>query len=135
MKKDYLELSELLARVKEGVADAFPDKYWVKGEISSWSPRANGHCYLSLGETVRGRQVADIRAMIWKWHFPLLKAFFEKETGQTLQAGITVLVRVQVNFSELYGISLFIDEIDPAFTVGARALEKKRAIERLTAWP
>ena len=133
MKKDYLELSELLARVKEGVADAFPDKYWVKGEISSWSPRANGHCYLSLGETVRGRQVADIRAMIWKWHFPLLKAFFEKETGQTLQAGITVLVRVQVNFSELYGISLFIDEIDPAFTVGARALEKKRAIERLTA--
>ncbi len=133
MRKDYLELSELLAKVKEGVADAFPDKYWVKGEISSWSPRANGHCYLNLSETVRGRQVADIRAMIWKWHFPLLKACFEQETGQTLQAGITVLVRVQVNFSELYGISLFIDEIDPAFTVGAQALEKKKAIERLTA--
>jgi len=133
MRKDYLELSELLSMVKEGVADAFPDKYWVKGEISSWSPRANGHCYLNLSETVRGRQVADIRAMIWKWHFPLLKAFFEKETGQTLQAGITVLVRVQVNFSELYGISLFVDEIDPAFTVGAQALEKKKAIERLTA--
>ena len=133
MRKDYLELSELLSMVKEGVADAFPDKYWVKGEISSWSPRANGHCYLNLSETVRGKQVADIRAMIWKWHFPLLKAFFEKETGQTLQAGITVLVRVQVNFSELYGISLFVDEIDPAFTVGAQALEKKKAIERLTA--
>lgn len=133
MRKDYLELSELLAKVKEGVADAFPDKYWVKGEISSWSPRANGHCYLNLSETVRGKQVADIRAMIWKWHFPLLKACFEQETGQTLQAGITVLVRVQVNFSELYGISLFIDEIDPAFTVGAQALEKKKAIERLTA--
>ena len=133
MRKDYLELSELLSMVKEGVADAFPDKYWVKGEISSWSPRANGHCYLNLSETVRGKQVADIRAMIWKWHFPQLKAFFEKETGQTLQAGITVLVRVQVNFSELYGISLFVDEIDPAFTVGAQALEKKKAIERLTA--
>ena len=133
MRKDYLELSELLSMVKEGVADAFPDKYWVKGEISSWSPRANGHCYLNLSETVRGKQVADIRAMIWKWQFPQLKAFFEKETGQTLQAGITVLVRVQVNFSELYGISLFVDEIDPAFTVGAQALEKKKAIERLTA--
>ena len=133
MRKDYLELSELLAMVKEGVADAFPEKYWVKGEISSWSPRANGHCYLNLSETVRGRQVADIRAMIWKWHFPQLKACFEKATGQTLQAGITVLVRVQVNFSELYGISLFVDEIDPAFTVGAQALEKKKAIERLTA--
>ena len=133
MRKDYLELSELLAMVKEGVSDAFPDKYWVKGEISSWSPRANGHCYLNLSETVRGRQVADIRAMIWKWQFPQLKAFFEKETGQTLQAGLTVLVRVQVNFSELYGISLFVDDIDPAFTAGAQALEKKKAIERLTA--
>ena len=133
MRKDYLELSELLAMVKEGVSDAFPDKYWVKAEIGSWSPRANGHCYLSLSETVRGRQVADIRAMIWKWQFPQLKAFFEQETGQTLQAGITVLVRVQVNFSELYGISLFVDDIDPAFTVGAQALQKKKAVERLTA--
>ena len=132
MAKDYWELSELLARVKEGVADAFPDKYWVKAEISSWSPRSNGHCYLNLSESLRGKQVADIRAMIWKWQFPQLKAFFEKETGQTLQAGLTVLVRVQVNFSELYGISLFIDDIDPAFTVGAQALEKKKAIERLT---
>ena len=133
MAKDYLELSELLARVKEGVADAFPDRYWVKGEISSWSPRTNGHCYLNLSESVRGKQVADIRAMIWKWQYPQLKAFFEQETGQTLQAGITVLVRVQVNFSELYGISLFIDDIDPAFTVGEQALAKKKAIEKLTA--
>lgn len=133
MAKDYWELSELLARVKEGVADAFPDKYWVKGEISSWSPRANGHCYLTLTQSDRGKPVADIRAMIWKWQFPQLKAFFEQETGQALQAGITVLVRVQVNFSELYGISLFIDDIDPAFTVGEQALAKKKAIEKLTA--
>ncbi len=133
MAKDYLELSELLARVKEGVADAFPDKYWVKGEISSWSPRANGHCYLNLSESVRGKQVADIRAMIWRGQFHQLRTFFESETGQPLQAGITVLVRVQVNFSELYGISLYIDDIDPAFTVGEQALAKKRALEKLTA--
>jgi Exonuclease VII, large subunit len=131
--KDYLELSELLARVRESVADAFPERYWVKGEISSWSPRANGHCYLNLSESVRGKQVADVRAMIWKWHFPQLKAFFESETGQALQAGITVLVRVQVNFDPVFGMSLFVDDIDPAFTVGEQALAKKKAIEKLTA--
>jgi exodeoxyribonuclease VII large subunit len=133
MAKDYLELSELLARVKEGVEDAFPGRYWVKAEIGSWSPRANGHCYLNLVESDRGKPVADIRAMIWKWQFPQLKAFFEQETGQKLQAGITVLVHVQVNFSELFGMSLFIDDIDPAFTVGEQALAKKRTIEKLTA--
>ena len=133
MAKDYLELKELLARVKERVEDAFPDRYWVKAEIGSWSPRANGHCYLNLTQSDRGKPVADIRAMIWKWHFPQLKAFFEQETGQMLQAGITVLVRVQVSFSEMFGISLFIDDIDPAFTVGEQALAKKKAIEKLTA--
>ena len=133
MAKDYLELKELLARVKEGVEDAFPDRYWVKAEIGSWSPRANGHCYLTLTQSVRGKPVADIRAMIWKWQFPQLKAFFEQESGQPLQAGITVLVRVQVSFSEMFGISLFIDDIDPAFTVGEQALAKKKTIEKLTA--
>ena len=133
MAKDYLELKELLARVKEGVEDAFPDRYWVKAEIGSWSPKANGHCYLTLTQSDRGKPVADIRAMIWKWQFPQLKAFFEQETGQPLQAGITVLVRVQVSFSEMFGISLFIDDIDPAFTVGEQALAKKKAIEKLTA--
>ena len=133
MAKDYLELKELLARVKERVEDAFPDRYWVKAEIGSWSPRANGHCYLTLTQSDRGKPVADIRAMIWKWIFPQLKAFFEQETGQTLQAGITVLVRVQVSFSEMFGMSLFIDDIDPAFTVGEQALAKKKALEKLTA--
>ena len=133
MAKDYLELTELLARVKERVEDAFPERYWVKAEIGSWSPRANGHCYLNLTQSDRGKPVADIRAMIWKWIFPQLKAFFEHETGQTLQAGITVLVRVQVSFSEMFGMSLFIDDIDPAFTVGEQALAKKKALEKLTA--
>ena len=133
MEKDWLELSELLTRIKEDVADAFPDRYWVKAEISSWSPRANGHCYLNLSESERGKQVADIRAMIWKWNYPQLKAFFESETGQPLQAGITVLVRVQVHFDPVFGMSLFIDDIDPAFTVGEQALARKKAIERLTA--
>ena len=133
MAKDYLELTELLARVKEGVEDAFPDRYWVKAEIGSWSPRANGHCYLNLTQSDRGKPVADIRAMIWKWNYPMLKTFFEQETGQTLQAGLTVLVRVQVSFSEMFGMSLFIDDIDPAFTVGEQALAKKKTIEKLTA--
>ena len=133
MARDYLELAELQARIKEGIEDAFPGKVWVKAEISSWSPRANGHCYLSLSQSRGGKVTAESRAMIWKWNFLQLKTFFEEATGQVLQAGITVLVRVQVSFSELYGISLFIDDIDPAFTLGEKALERKRAIERLTA--
>jgi len=133
MATDYMDLLELQQRIKEGIEDAFPGRIWVKAEISQWSPRANGHCYLSLSESRDGRVVAEVRAMIWKWNYLQLKTFFEEAAGQPLQAGITVLVRVEVSYSELYGISLFIDDIDPAFTLGEAALERKRTIERLTA--
>lgn len=129
--RDYMDLLELQARIKESVADAFPGKYWVKAEIASWSPRSNGHCYLSLVQTRGGKSVAESRAMIWKWNYPTLTRYFEEATGQHLQAGITVLVRVQVAFSELYGMALYIDDIDAAFTLGEQALERKRNIERL----
>ena len=109
MAKDYLELSELLSRVQESVEDAFPDRYWVKGEISSYSPRANGHCYLALTETVRGKKVAESRAIIWSWVYPQLKAFFERASGQELRVGLSVLVQVTVHFSGQYGFTLYVD--------------------------
>lgn len=130
-ERDYMDLLELQARIKESVSSAFPGRYWVKAEIASWSPRSNGHCYLSLTQSQGGKSVAESRAMIWKWNYPQLTLYFEETTGQKLQAGITVLVRVQVAFSELYGMSLYIDDIDAAFTLGQQALERKRNIERL----
>ena len=114
--RDYIDLLELQTRIKESIADAFPGRYWVKAEIASCSPRANGHCYLTLTQTRGGKSIAESRAMIWKWKYPQITQFFEAATGQRLQAGITVLVQVQVSFSELYGVSLFIEDVDPAFT-------------------
>ena len=131
-QRDYIDLLELQTRIKEGVAEAFPGRYWVKAEIASWSPRSNGHCYVSLTQSRGGKPIAESRAMIWKWHYPQLTRYFEQETGRKLGAGLTVLVRVQVAFSELYGMSLYIEDIDAAFTLGEQALERKRAIERLT---
>ncbi len=130
--REFIELKELQAGIKEGVEASFPLPVWVKGEIGSWSPRANGHCYLNLTQSENGRVVADCRAMIWKWKFPALKAFFEETTGTQLKAGLTVLVKVEVSYSELYGVSLFIDDIDPSFTLGEKAEERKKSIERLT---
>ena len=131
-EREYMDLLELQERIREGIEDAFPERYWVKAEIASFSPRSNGHCYLELSQSRGGQPMAQSRAMIWKWYYPRLKAFFEQAAGQPLQAGITVLVKVQVSYSELYGISLFIEDIDPAFTLGEKALERKRTIEFLT---
>lgn len=62
-EESYLELSTLLAAVKETVANAFQAPVWVKAEISSWSPRANGHCYLTLSESRGSKLIAETRAI------------------------------------------------------------------------
>ena len=132
MERNYIALSELLAGLKGMVAETFPEAFWVKAEIRQYSPAAAGHCYMTLSESRGGRQVAEIRAIIWKWKFPSVAATFRQATGSDLRAGITVLVKVTLNFSEMYGMSLYVEDIDPAFTLGEQALERKRAIEKLT---
>ena len=132
MERQYIALSELLAGLKGMVAETFPETFWVKAEIRQYSVASAGHCYMTLSESRGGRQVAEIRSIIWKWKFPTIAATFRQATGTDLKAGITVLVKVTLNFSELYGMSLYVEDIDPAFTLGEQALERKRAIERLT---
>ncbi|MBR6002093.1 MAG: exodeoxyribonuclease VII large subunit [Bacteroidales bacterium] len=128
----FISLSELLSTFKEVVEDAFPGTYWVKGEITLWTPRANGHCYLDLSESRAGQVVAQTRAIIWSRNYRDIKDRFETATGMPLKAGITVLVKARVSFSPTYGVSLFIDDIDPSFTLGEKALARKKAIEKLT---
>ncbi|MBO4340078.1 MAG: exodeoxyribonuclease VII large subunit [Bacteroidales bacterium] len=127
----YTDLVTLLSAVKDTISETFETPVWVKAEISSWSPRANGHCYLNLCQSRGGKLIAETRAMIWSWKYLPLKSYFEEATGEKLREGITVLVQVKVNYSELYGLTLYIESIDPAFTLGEKALEKKRLIERL----
>ena len=44
---------------------------------------------------------------------------------------LVVLVEVQVNYSQLYGLSLIINDIDPEYSVGVKELERQKTIERL----
>ncbi len=132
MERNYIELSELLTGLKGMIAEAFPERFWVKAEIRQYSVNPAGHCYMTLSETKGGRSVAEIRSIIWKWKFPSLSEYFSRATGTDLRAGITVLVKVSLNFSELYGMSLYVEDIDPAFTLGEQALQRRQAIEKLT---
>ena len=56
--------------------------------------------------------------MIWRTAYSRIAGYFEAETGQRLAAGIKILAKVAVNYHELYGFSLQITDIDPAYTLG-----------------
>ena len=132
--KQALSLVELNQRIRMTLEQAFPDTYWVRAEMSDVRENgASGHCYLEFIEKDprSGQLLAKVRGAIWAKTFRLLKPYFEMETGQRFVSGLKVLVRVTVDFHELYGLSLTVVDIDPAYTLGDMARKRLEIIRQL----
>ena len=128
-----LTLFELQSRVKGCLDDTFSMPVWVKAEISEMTVNRSGHCYLDLVETEQGTDtvVARCRATIWSYTFRMLKPYFETTTGQAFTEGLKVLLQAKVEYHEVYGFSLNIRDIDPVYTLGDMARQRREIIRRL----
>ena len=131
MERDWLDLFELQQQMREGIEQIFPGKLWVKAEIASVQVKANGHCYLDLSQSDGGTEIAKAKADIWRSRYIPVICYFKETTGEELKPGMEVLARVVVSYSELYGLSLTIDELEPRFTMGAAELQRRQTIEQL----
>lgn len=133
--RQTLSLSELQRLVRHALDERFPLPVWVSAEIAEIKVNYSGHCYMELVEKggANGVPTAQARAVVWRSAFPALAARFEAETGQRLAAGIRILVRAAVTYHELYGFSLRIDDIDPAYTLGDMERQRQETIRRLQA--
>ena len=131
MEKEFIDLFELQHMLKQGVESLFPNRIWVRAEVSAIKARNGGHCYMELSQSSDKGLVAKSSAIIWNSKYRFIAPYFESVTGSPLQEGLVILVQVQVNFSELYGMSLIIDDINPEFSLGEKEQERQRTIERL----
>ena len=126
-------LLELNQFIKQQLQDAMPDFYWVVAEINELHVNSAGHCFMELVEKApQGGQItAKARANIWAYHFRMLAPYFETMTGQKLAAGLKVTLQASVEFHELYGISLQVTDVNPAFTVGDLAMQRQAVMQQL----
>lgn len=133
MEEHPLSLYELNALVKRSINSCMPDTYWVQAELSDVRSNYSGHCYLEfVQKELRGNNlIAKARGTIWSNVYRLLKPYFEEETGQAFVAGIKVLVNVSVEFHELYGYSLTVQDIDPTYTLGDMARRRREILKQL----
>ena len=129
-----LTLYSLNNLVHEAVSNALPSRYWVTGELSEVREAANGHCYIELiqRDEATGELVAKARGTIWSRIYSLLRPYFLEQTGQPFSQGLKVLLQVSVNFHELYGFTLDVSDIEPAYTIGDMARQRQLVIKRLT---
>ncbi len=130
---ERLSLTELQLIIRDALYMALPDMYWVIAEISEIKENYAGHCYLELIEKhpEEKNARARVRAIIWNKRYLFLKSFFENVTGEQLKEGMKILVRIKIEYHELYGLSLIISDIDPSFTIGEMALKRQMIIKKL----
>ena len=131
--KNTIGLAALQERVKQALEETFFETVWLQAEISELKQNPSGHCYLTLVEKdpESNALLARAPAIAWASSWRMIRPYFEAQTGRPLEPGLSVLVRVQVSYSALYGLSLVIYDIDPSFTVGELELARQRTIVRL----
>lgn len=133
MGNNAISLFELNNLVRGILHEGLPDMLWIRAETSDVRINQNGHCYLEFIEkdAVGKAIVAKARAMIWSNTFFMLKAYFESTTNQPFTSALKVLVKVSVEFHELYGFSLTVHDIDPSYTLGDQVLNRAAILKQL----
>jgi exodeoxyribonuclease VII large subunit len=128
-----ISLHELQLVIRDSLYIALPDMYWVVAEISEIKENYSGHCYLELVEKLPEDSGirARAKAVIWSNRYRFLKSYFENMTGESLGAGQKILIRVKIEYHEIYGLSLVINDIDPAFTLGEMAIKRQQILKKL----
>ena len=130
--RNFIDLFSLQEIIRGGVEDALPGKVWVRAEISEIKVKSNGHCYLELSQESEEGLAARVNAVIWRSRYACIGRYFEAATGSPLSKGQEVLLRVQVTYHPVWGLTLTVDEVEAAFTVGEREMQRRRTLERLS---
>lgn len=125
-------LSAFLVKISSVIQSNFVGSTWISAEISELRNN-KGHLFLTLVEhDEQGHMVARTSARIWQSQAEQLNAKFALGTGSNLEAGIKVLVLARVEFHPQYGLALFVDDIDPTYTLGDMAAKLAKIRELLT---
>jgi len=130
--KQVFTLYEVASSIRKTLADRYTSPFWIKTEINKLNIYAkSGHCFPELVDKKDGRIEAEMRATIWKKDFDRINENFKNLVKEPLKDGIKVLMKATISYDPKYGLSLFIQDIDPSFSLGELEKEKKETIEKL----
>ena len=132
MEHQRFTLRQINLMVREAIEIELPDEYWVEAELSECRENS-GHCYLELIEKDprSNTPIARASAKCWRQTWQMVKPYFERTTGQPLQTGMKVLLKVYAQFHEAYGFSWIVSDIDPTYTLGDMARKRQEIIRQL----
>lgn len=131
--EQFIALSELQEQIRVALMRQAGEAQWVVAEISEAKVNYAGHCYLELVERPERAKapVAQARGVIWASTYKMISGYFRFQTGSDLEAGMKVLIKCNVSYHPVYGLSLNISDIDPAYTIGETERIRRQTIAQL----
>jgi len=131
-QRKFFTLQQLCASIRKRIdAGTAGRSFWVKAEVAGIN--AQKHIYLELVQHQEGVRVAVMRGIIWQYQMRSIRASLGDELPNILREGAEILVRASVHYSELYGLSLHIDEIDLSYSLGELERRKRATVATLRA--
>ena len=112
----------------------FSEPVWIDAELAQVN-QSKGHWYIELVEKDPNidQVIARAQGTLWSRRFAKLQRQYKKQMDleQILVPGATCRLLVEVRFSERFGYSLNILDVDPDFSLGQLAQQRERALRAL----
>lgn len=131
--KQIFTLKQVVSSIRKTIEERYQQLYWVKAEMHKLNRFPSGHCFPELLQKEDGKVVAQISASIWKQNFERINRQFIEVVKEPLKEDSTLLLQVKITYHEIYGMSLQILDIDPAYSLGELHKERAETLKKLKA--
>ena len=131
-------VSHLVNKLKQVVNNAFPGDIWIRGQITSLSKR-NGHYFFDLADPQeenaldsfhQQKKASSISCCLWKGVASNLEV--AGKDLSFLEEGLEVRFKIYIDlYAEMGRINCIIQDVDPEYTLGNLALQRKNIVLEL----
>jgi exodeoxyribonuclease VII large subunit len=130
--KTVFSLLEVTKSIQNTLNNRYKSSFWVKAEMNKLNfYKHSGHCYPELVEKKDGKVIALLKSYMWKDDYLRINAKFIDTLHEPLKDGIKILFLAKITFEPAHGLSLWIMDIDPSYTLGDLEREKQETINQL----
>ncbi len=128
-----IPLSQLVAEVQESIELTFgTELFWIHAEITDVKKYASKRwCFLKFIEKQGDAITTEIKGVFWNTTYLAIEKF-EQLSKQEFVSGLEINCAVKVRYHARFGLSLEVQAIDVAHTIGAIELERMNTLQQLT---
>ena len=131
-EKQIFTLQQVASSIRKTIEQRYSQTYWVKAEMHKLNRFPSGHAFPELVQKEGDKIIAQLSGTIWKQQLERINQRFISVVKEPIKDGMSLLLLVKINFSETYGLSLQILDIDPSFSLGELQRQRDETLKKLS---